>query len=634
MPSIFEEPLDLSDLVPPPPPPPEAVEPVAPVAIPEPPAAPQPAAPPVVAAAPPRAPGRFRLKIGPEQVTTEELVTPTKIKSWSSSLGFHVALLLLMALAILTPPQKKTRTIDTRLSAGDPFGSDLGQQLTGGQGMDEPLAMPYAPEEKPSEPLEALTLTEAPALEPKLTNPIARRDLERSAAGGGVALTGAGQAGSGDGFGVAKFGLGGKETINNVEVKVGNPQFTLIWNSTADLDLHVLEPGGSHIFWENRHGTQGGDLDVDDIDGFGPENVFWGGGLNKGNGPPGEYRWYVHYYGGLDGNLPTHWRVRLKFGGDYKVFEGRLNAIGQRSRIYSFKIEKGEGHGEGIAEPSDEAPRPERAGEGGEFDRSMAAGNRPRGRIGGGSGSFENPSSMLSGGLRRFGAEMSQEVDDSGEVAVPKGRTSAARARPAARQPSRAAEPPANRPAAPAPAAAEPTPTEEPAEAKAKAEPRTRIERDASGWLAIRPAGEGFRFQMPEEPAEERRVLEDRPGEPEIRSWTLNRGDGEFFVGIARLPMAATRESAGPLLDREARSVVAEAGGSEAVTSDTSKADSAERTLRFKVPDKIVSGGGATRIRLIVVGPRLIRLSVTGTEEFVAQPETARFLESYRREAD
>ena len=81
---------------------------------------------------------------------------------------------------------------------------------------------------------------------------------------------------------MAKFGHGG-ENINGVDVKVGDPQFTLIWDSRADIDLHVVEPGGSEIYWENRNGGQGGELDVDDVDGFGPENFNY----VLGKGPPG-----------------------------------------------------------------------------------------------------------------------------------------------------------------------------------------------------------------------------------------------------------------------------------------------------------------------------------------------------------
>ena len=90
-------------------------------------------------------------------------------------------------------------------------------------------------------------------------------------------------------------------------MKVGDPQFTLIWDTDdVDLDLHVLEPGGKEIFWEDPKGDKGGELDVDNTKGFGPENVYWlveSDGPDsekvKGPGPPGVYKWYRRLLGRL-----------------------------------------------------------------------------------------------------------------------------------------------------------------------------------------------------------------------------------------------------------------------------------------------------------------------------------------------
>ena len=66
-----------------------------------------------------------------------------------------------------------------------------------------------------------------------------------------------------------------RELVRGVAVKIGDPQFTLIWDTDADLDLHVIEPGGKEIYWEEPKGKQGGELDVDNTKGFGPENIYW-----------------------------------------------------------------------------------------------------------------------------------------------------------------------------------------------------------------------------------------------------------------------------------------------------------------------------------------------------------------------
>ena len=57
---------------------------------------------------------------------------------------------------------------------------------------------------------------------------------------------------------------------------MGDPQFTLIWETkSVDIDLHVMEPKGDHLYFGHRNGKQGGELDVDNTWGYGPENIYW-----------------------------------------------------------------------------------------------------------------------------------------------------------------------------------------------------------------------------------------------------------------------------------------------------------------------------------------------------------------------
>ena len=189
---------------------------------------------------------------------------------------------------------------------------------------------------------------------PRSRSSSSRRSSRRSRSGGAKAPSGGGGApndnpgaGDGDGFGLARFGDGG-EVIRGVKVKVGDPQFTLIWNTDGvDLDLHVIEPGGKEIFWEEPKGKLGGELDVDNTKGFGPENVYWlvesdgpGSEKVKGPGPPGTYKWFVVYWGGFGGIAkPTHWQVRVKHAGQVNVFHGKFSALNERSKIYSLKVD-------------------------------------------------------------------------------------------------------------------------------------------------------------------------------------------------------------------------------------------------------------------------------------------------------
>jgi hypothetical protein len=59
----------------------------------------------------------------------------------------------------------------------------------------------------------------------------------------------------------------------------------------------------------------------------------------KGQGPPGEYQWFVVYWGGFGGIAkPTHWKVRIKHDGQVSVVAGKLNQLNARSRVYHLSV--------------------------------------------------------------------------------------------------------------------------------------------------------------------------------------------------------------------------------------------------------------------------------------------------------
>ena len=291
---------------------------------------------PMTSAIPVARPARLR---GQDETEADEppppeapIVQPSAVKGWASSLVLHALLLLLFALWVFTPTRNEAKSFDTRIGgeAGSGGGGEPGS-LAGMEGIDQPLTL-EPPHNFDEQPLSSLSPAEV-ALDPSAAHKVA---AAKNANAGGVNLANPGGGGQGEGFGLAKFGKG-TELIGGVGVKVGDPQFTLIWDSRADIDLHVVEPGGAEIYWEKPHGDKGGELDVDDIDGFGPENIYW----VQGEGPPGEYRWFVHYYGGLGGvNVPTHWKVRLKHNGQVTVFTGKLNFIGAKSKVHTLTVDR------------------------------------------------------------------------------------------------------------------------------------------------------------------------------------------------------------------------------------------------------------------------------------------------------
>ena len=276
-----------------------------------------------------------------EELPPEPWWTPESLKGWAASFGLHALLLIVLACWYFVPETQRPRTFDTRL-AGSKNGVPEGEELTGG--LNTPLPMPdapLAPDEVQVIPAPLNNLDLKP-LQPE----ISARSHDAASGGGGAPSNNPGS-GDGDGFGLARFGEGG-ELIQGVQVKVGDPQFTLIWDTNdVDLDLHVIEPGGKEIYWEDPKGNKGGELDVDNTKGYGPENVYWlvesnepGGEKVKGPGPPGVYKWFVVYWGGFGGRpRPTHWQVRVKHAGKVNVFHGKFKALNEHSKVHTLTVE-------------------------------------------------------------------------------------------------------------------------------------------------------------------------------------------------------------------------------------------------------------------------------------------------------
>ncbi len=74
---------------------------------------------------------------------------------------------------------------------------------------------------------------------------------------------------------------------------------TLSWGEDNDIDLHTFAPNGQHSFYGNLDIALG-NLNLDDTDGFGPEN------FTITNRAPGTYRIAVNYFGRGTGNDPEN----------------------------------------------------------------------------------------------------------------------------------------------------------------------------------------------------------------------------------------------------------------------------------------------------------------------------------------
>ena len=89
----------------------------------------------------------------------------------------------------------------------------------------------------------------------------------------------------------------GAETLNQAPTTspvlgTGDLQVTLTWNlDETDVDLFVIEPDNTLVGFYHEQGPTA-ELDVDDTNGFGPENIY----VAPGEAAAGVYKVYVGYF--------------------------------------------------------------------------------------------------------------------------------------------------------------------------------------------------------------------------------------------------------------------------------------------------------------------------------------------------
>jgi len=119
----------------------------------------------------------------------------------------------------------------------------------------------------------------------------------------------------------------------------GEVTVTLMWNSDADLDLHVECPGDRSIFYGSPRAC-GGELDVDmnvggTMSSEPVENIVWPEGALE----PGTYRVIVNNFNSRsDGETPTPFRVRLIRGDQREIVEGEIATADGRQTVLEFDV--------------------------------------------------------------------------------------------------------------------------------------------------------------------------------------------------------------------------------------------------------------------------------------------------------
>lgn len=127
--------------------------------------------------------------------------------------------------------------------------------------------------------------------------------------------------------------ISSNENLDDLPDDEGVVHISLSWDNYSDMDLWVIDPSGFKIFFEAPASSTGGYLDRDDVDGFGPENIYWRNGA-----PDGNYSVVVHYYGCETQTCsPATIKVVVSNGlGTIKNYEGTLYQEDDRLSVVTF----------------------------------------------------------------------------------------------------------------------------------------------------------------------------------------------------------------------------------------------------------------------------------------------------------
>ena len=131
------------------------------------------------------------------------------------------------------------------------------------------------------------------------------------------------KAGSGSGGG------GGK----GKPMGTGDISFRIYWTPKMhDVDLHVIDPNGHHLYFEHKECACAGQLDVDDTTHGGPENIFW----PTGKSPKGKFDYFVRYYQGVG---RKHVKIEVRKAGRLVLTKMvTLRKEGDESRHFSITL--------------------------------------------------------------------------------------------------------------------------------------------------------------------------------------------------------------------------------------------------------------------------------------------------------
>ncbi len=109
----------------------------------------------------------------------------------------------------------------------------------------------------------------------------------------------------------------------------------LVWSANfVDLDLYVVEPDGNTCWFGQPTTPNGGFLDVDDMNGYGPEHYY----ISSAEGATpvaGYYHIYVHYFSSHEFEWEVPFSLTVKRGsGTYGEYDGTFPANSDDASLY------------------------------------------------------------------------------------------------------------------------------------------------------------------------------------------------------------------------------------------------------------------------------------------------------------
>lgn len=120
----------------------------------------------------------------------------------------------------------------------------------------------------------------------------------------------------------------------------GTLKITLLWNFYGDIDLHVKQPNGKEIYYDEKKDVNtGGFLDVDNVNGGNgaAENVYWE------NPPKGNYDVTLVYYQASRStniaNVGTCSVVIFQQGKEPKTYTVPMKSIKEEKKVITIKIQ-------------------------------------------------------------------------------------------------------------------------------------------------------------------------------------------------------------------------------------------------------------------------------------------------------